>query len=79
MSKNDAISIGNNSNLNERSRLSESFFLAQMQEKKSSYYRKNKERLLEKAKQCYENNKERLQEQAKNKYRELSNEKKDKK
>ena len=35
----------------------------------SSYYQRNKERLLEQAKQYYENNIERLQEQARNKYR----------
>ena len=39
----------------------------------STYYRRNRERLLEQAKQYYENNKERLKEQARNKYREFSN------
>ena len=38
----------------------------------STYYRRNRERLLEQAKQYYENNKERLKEQARNKYREFS-------
>ena len=42
----------------------------------STYYQRNKERLVEQATQYYENNKERLKEQARNKYRELSNEEK---
>ena len=39
----------------------------------STYYQRNKERLLEQAKQYSANKKERLGEQARNKYRELSN------
>ena len=46
---------------------------------KTTYYQKNKEKLLNGAKEYYENNKEKLREQAKNKYRELSNKEKDKK
>ena len=45
---------------------------------KTTYFQKNKERLLQKAKKYYENNKERLQEQARNKDRELSINEKDK-
>ena len=40
----------------------------------STYYQRNKERLLEQAKQCYKKNKGRIKKQAKNKYRELSSE-----
>ena len=43
---------------------------------KTTYYQKNRKKLLNWAKEYYENNKKRLQEQAKNKYKELSNEKK---
>ena len=45
-------------------------------EKMSTYYQRNKERLLEQAKQYYENNKERLKEQGRNRYREVSNKEK---
>ena len=41
---------------------------------KTTYYQKNKEKLINRAKEYYENDKEKLREQAKNKYRELSNE-----
>ena len=46
---------------------------------KTTYYQKNKGKLLNRAKEYYENNKERLREQARNKYRELSDETKYKK
>ena len=42
----------------------------------TTYYQKNKEKLLNRSKEYYENNKERLREQAEKKYRELSNEEK---
>ena len=42
----------------------------------TTYYKKNRETILNRAKDCYENNKDVLKEKAKNKYRELSEEKK---
>ena len=43
----------------------------------TTYYKKNREIILNRAKKNYENNKERLREQARNKYRELSDKEKD--
>ena len=71
MSKDDAINIMKNSNLNEKSG-----FIKKKSVRTNSYQR-NREKLLRRAKEYHENKKERLQEQAKNKYRELSNEEKD--
>ena len=42
----------------------------------TTYYKKNKEVILNRAKVYYENNKELLRERIKNKYRELSEEEK---
>ena len=42
----------------------------------TTYYKKNKEVILNRAKDYYENNKELLRERIKNKYRELSEEEK---
>ena len=44
---------------------------------RTTYYQRNRERMLNRAKEYYENNKERLREQTRNKYRELSNEEKE--
>ena len=63
MSKDVAIKIMNNSNLNEN--LSE-----------KTYYQKTKETISNRAKDYYENDKERLREQARHKHRELSKEEK---
>ena len=63
MSKDVAIKIMNNSNLNEN--LSE-----------KTYYQKNKEKISNRAKDYYENDTERLREQARHKHRELSKEEK---
>ena len=41
---------------------------------KTTYYQRNKGKLLNQAKEYYENNKEGLREQAKNNYRELPDE-----
>ena len=43
---------------------------------KTTYYQRNRERILNRAKEYYENNKKRLREQEKNKYRKLSNKEK---
>ena len=67
MSKNDAIHIIRNSNLNETS----GFFFSRLGiEKLNNCYQKTKELLLEKSKQYYQNNEKYLLEQAGNKYRE---------
>ena len=44
-----------------------------------TYYKKNRDVILNRAKDYYKNNRERLREQARNKYRNLSEEKKIKK
>ena len=45
----------------------------------TTYYKKNREVILNRAKDYYQNNKERLRDQAKDKYRNLSEEDKNKK
>ena len=45
----------------------------------TTYYQRNREKILNKAKDYYKNDKERLREQARNKYRNLSEEDKEKK
>ena len=63
MSKNDAIHIIRNSNLNETS----GFFFSRLGiEKLNNCYQKTKELLLEKSKQYYQNNEKYLLEQAGN-------------
>ena len=71
MSKDDAINIMKNSDLNEKTRIL-FFFLHYIKMSKTTYYQRNKEVILNRAKEYYENNKERLRKQARNKYRELS-------
>ena len=44
----------------------------------TTYYQRNREVILSRAKDCYENNKKLFRERAKNKYRELSEEEKNK-
>ena len=44
-----------------------------------TYYQKNRDVVLSKAKDCFKNNKDRLREQARDKYRNLSEEEKNKK
>ena len=44
-----------------------------------TYYQRNRNVILNRAKVCYESDKERLREQARNKYRNLSEEEKNKK
>ena len=39
---------------------------------KTTYYQRNREKILNRAKDYYENDKERLRKQARNKYRNLS-------
>ena len=52
------------------------FFLSRYKKKISTYYQRNKERLLEQAKQYYENSKERLKEKARKGCRNYQTEKK---
>ena len=72
MTKDDAIKITNNSNLNEKSDYN--FFYIKISEK--TYCQRNRETILNRAKEHYKNDKERLRQQARNKYRELSDGKK---
>ena len=72
MTKNDAISIIENYDLNKKVDYY-NFFSCLGIRKTNTYYQRIKEPLLKRAKKYYENNKERLQQQARNKYRELSN------
>ena len=69
LSKDDAIHIIKNSNLNETSGLL--YFFSRLGIKKlNNCFQKNKEILLEKSNQYYQNKKKYLLEQAGNKYRE---------
>ena len=74
MSKDEAISIMHNSNLNEKTGLkkSEIFFSLYIKDSGTTYYQRNREVILNRAKDYYENNKELLREteRAKDKYRE---------
>ena len=86
MSKDDAINKINGSNLvDKKSVLQISFiinFLLYIKISKNTdltYYQKNRDGMLNKAKCCCENNKERLRGQARDKYRNLSEEEKNKK
>ena len=86
MSKDDAINKINGSNLvDKKSVLQISFIINVLLYIKISkntdltYYQKTRDGMLNKAKCCCENNKERLRGQARNKYRNLSEEEKNKK
>ena len=74
MSEDDAISIVNNSNLNEKSGFYK-FFLLYIKMIQETYYQKYTDVLLKRAKKYYESDKEILRKQAKDKYRELFEEK----
>ena len=72
MSKNDAISIMNNSNLNEKNRTIIIFFTIYKKnesENKTTYYERSKDVILNRAKDYYENNKEKLRKRARKKYK----------
>ena len=73
MSKNDAISIMNNSNLIDKKGFF-IIFLYKMSE--ITYYQYNRDIILNRAKGYYKNNKELLRERAKNKCRSLSEDEK---
>ena len=60
--KDDAMEVMENSDLNKKIDYYKFFFLSRHKKKISTYYRRNKERILKQAKQYYENNKERLKE-----------------
>ena len=73
MSKNDAINIMNNSNLNKKTRVLYFFhYIQKMSEK--TYYKRNREVILNRA---YRNDRDELKVKARDKYRELSEEEKD--
>ena len=67
ISKGDAINIMKNSDLNEKNGLLQKNFCC-FNIRKKTYYRRNREKLLNRAKKYYENTKERLREQAQSKY-----------
>ena len=82
MSKNDAISIMNNSNLVDKKCVFLFFFLyikMRIFLINENYYQRNREIILNRAKDYYENDKERLREQTWDKYRNLPEEEKNKK
>ena len=72
MSKVDAISIMNNSSLNEKTDHYKIFSHYIQKMSVTTYYQRNREVMLNRANEYYKNNKEVLRERAKNKYRELS-------
>ena len=76
ISKDDAINIMKNFDLNEKTGLLWHFFLNIFILMKTTYYQRNREKMLNRAKEYFEDNKERLQEKARNKYRRPSNEEK---
>ena len=78
MSKDDAISIMNDSNLMDKKGVFE-FFLLYIKMSDLTYYERNRDVILNRVKDYYENDKERLREQARDKYRNLSEEEKNKK
>ena len=78
MSKNDAINIMKNSNWNEKSG-SLQFFLLYVKMSKTTYYQIRKDVILNRVKDYYKNDKERLRDDARDKYRNLSEEEKNKK
>ena len=79
MSKDNAINIMNNSNLIDKMGIIYIYFYLYIKMSNKTYYKKNRDKMLNRAKDCYENNEERLREFAKNKYRNLSEEDKNKK
>ena len=79
MSKDDAINIMTNSNLVNKKRCFIIFFIIYKKMSDLTYYQRNRDVILNRAKVYYENDKERLREQARDKYRNLSEEDKNKK
>ena len=76
MSKDDAINIMKNANLNKISRLLYCYncFSLHIRMTDATYYERNKDLILNRAKEFDENNKDVLREKARNKYRKLSDE-----
>ena len=77
MSKNDAINIKKNSNLNEKGG-SLQFFLLSIKMSETTYYQRNRVVILNRAKDYYKNDKERLSDNARDKYTNLSEEEQNK-
>ena len=73
MSKDDAINVMKNVNLNEKVD-HYIFFSLYIKMSETTYYQRNRETMLKRAKDCCQNKKKVLRERAKNKYRELSEE-----
>ena len=64
MSKDNAISIMNNSNLSDKKSVLWFFLLYIKKMSDSTYYQRNRDLILNRAKDCYENDKERIKKQA---------------
>ena len=76
MSKDDAISLMNNSSLNEKNWINIIFFSLYIKASGTTFYQRSEEVMLNRANEYYKNNNEVLRERAKNKYRGLSEEEK---
>ena len=64
MSKDNAISIMNNSNLSDKKSVLWFFLLYIKKMSDSTYYQRNRDLILNRAKDCYENDQERIKKQA---------------
>ena len=69
MSKDDAISIMNNSNLNEKTGVLFFFIIQKMSG--TTYYQRNRKVILNRAKDYYRNNRDKLKVKARDKYRKI--------
>ena len=74
MSKDDAINIMKKSSLKKERYYN--FFSLYVKMSETTFYKRNRETVLNRAKCYYKNNKEELKEKARNKYRELYDEEK---
>ena len=81
MSKDDAINKMNSSNLADKRDVLHFFFIINKMNEQAdlTYYQKNQDLILNRAKNYYENDKKRLREQTRDKYRNFSEEEKNKK
>ena len=71
MSKDDAINIQKNFNLNERKRIIIKFLL-HIKMSETTYYQRNREKMLKRARDYYQNKNEASKDKARNKYGKLS-------
>ena len=73
-SKDDAINIMKNSDLNEKKRIVINFLLYIKMSETNTYYQRNREIILNRVKDYYKINKDKIRDQARNRYIELSQE-----